>query len=327
MGQGMFRSLEICAGAGGQALGLERAGFSPVMLIDDDPDTCATLRTNRPHWDVRQMDLREFVAAEHPQVLDIDLMAGGVPCTPYSVAGRQRGADDERDLLEVAIWLAHEVRPRAILIENVPSLITDVKFAKNRQFVREELGHLGYQLDWQILNAQDFGVAQRRPHGLLVALRPGDFERFRWPEPVGPPQTVGEALRDSMSARGWGDAEVWARIANEAAPTIVGGSKKHGGADLGPTRTKQAWARLGVNGSSLADKVPDPGFALPPVADPDNRHLLPKLTVDQVARLQGFAADWTFTGRKTSRYRQVAQTFPPPVAEAVGLRIAEALAG
>lgn len=325
MSEGRLTSLEICAGAGGQALGLERAGFDPVMLIDNDAHSCATLMANRPHWSVRQEDLRPFTGAEHPEVLDVDLLSGGVPCSPYSVAGRQRGADDERDLLEVAIWLASEVRPRAILIENVPALLTDPKFSASRAFVRDMLAHLGYRLDWQVLNAEQFGLAQRRPHSVLVALRPGAFERFRWPEPIGDPPTVGEVLRDSMASMGWKGADAWAAAANTTAPTIVGGSKNHGGADLGPTGAKKAWAKLGVNGTSLAEEPPAADFVLEHGLGKHGRDGLPRLTVGQVALLQGFHDDWVFTGGKTARYRQVAQTLPPPIAEAVGRRIARAL--
>jgi DNA (cytosine-5)-methyltransferase 1 len=321
-----FTSLEICAGAGGQALGLERAGFDPVILVENDAHTCATLRTNRPHWNVLESDLRPFTGADHPEVLDVDLLSGGVPCTPFSVAGRQRGSSDERNLLEVAIWLASEVRPRAIMIENVPALLTDAKFEGSRSFVREMLDHLGYRFDWQILHSEDFAVPQRRPHSVLVALRPSEFDRFRWPEPVGPPPTVGEVLRDSMASRGWRGADAWASAANTIAPTIVGGSKNHGGADLGPTGAKRAWARLGINGISLGNEPPPADFLLEYGIGKNGRDGLPRITVEQVARLQGFSDDWVFIGGKTSRYRQVAQTLPPPVGEAVGVRIAAALA-
>jgi DNA (cytosine-5)-methyltransferase 1 len=170
------------------------------MLIDNDAHICRTLSSNRPGWNVLQMDLRDFVGAEHQEVLGIDLMSGGVPCTPFSVAGRQRGAADQRDLMAVAIWLATEVRPRAILIENVPALLTNDKFAGSRNFVAEELTHLGYRFDWQILRSADFGVPQHRPHSILIAMRPEEFERFSWPEPSGFPPTVGEVLCASMAS-------------------------------------------------------------------------------------------------------------------------------
>ncbi|MCU0373917.1 MAG: DNA cytosine methyltransferase, partial [Chitinophagaceae bacterium] len=91
----MFSSLEICAGGGGQALGLEQAGFSHVALVEIDNHACMTLRTNRPSWNVIQGDLRLFSGKGYE---GIDLFAGGVPCPPFSVAGAQLGVDDERDL-------------------------------------------------------------------------------------------------------------------------------------------------------------------------------------------------------------------------------------
>lgn len=106
----------------------------------------------------------------------------------------------------------------------------------------------------------------------------------------------------------------WAQRADEIAPTIVGGSKKHGGPDLGPTRAKAAWATLGVNGKTLAEEAPEADFVG-----------MPRLTIRMVARLQGFPDDWQFYGRKTHAYRQVGNAFPPPVAEAVGRQIATAI--
>jgi DNA (cytosine-5)-methyltransferase 1 len=325
MSQKRFTSLEICAGAGGQALGLEQAGFEPVMLIDDDQDCCETLRANRPHWDVLHQCVREFVAAEHPQVLDVDLLSGGVPCTPYSVAGRQHGDTDERDLLEVAIYLAYEVRPRAIMIENVSELVTHRKFAKIKENVQQHLAHLGYKHDWQVLDAQQFGVPQRRRSSILVAMGPDDFARFHWPAPQGPAPTVADVLYPSMCSRGWKHAERWARMADDVAPTLVGGSKKHGGADLGPDRAKTAWSKMGVNGNSLADTSPGPDAGFELGQGRLGRSGLPKLTIHQAALIQGFPEDWKFTGRKTPSYRQVANAFPPPVATAVGTQIAQAL--
>ena len=122
-----------------------------------------------------------------------------------------------------------------------------------------------------------------------------------------------------MAARGWPGASAWAERANDIAPTIVGGSKKHGGADLGPTRAKRAWREMGVDALGVADAAPS--------AD-DPMTLLPKLTCEMVARLQGWndaEYRWTFTGRKTSTYRQIGNAFPPPVAEAVGTAIRRAL--
>lgn len=322
-----FTSLDICAGAGGQSLGLERAGFDPVLLLDNDADACASLTANRPFWDVKQDDLVDFVGHEHPQVLDVDLMAGGLPRLPYSSAGKQQPASSEReDLFKAAIWLATEIRPRVVMLENLPQLAEHDRFADTRAFAEEELGHSGYECSWHVLDAQDFGIPQRRKHGVLVAMAPELAEHFSWPAPTGPAPTVGEALEETMAARGWPHAERWSRQADEVAPTVIGGSKDRGGADLGPTRSKNIWARLGVNGSSIANEVPGPDFVFIPEDDRHGRGGLPKLTVEQVALLQGFPSDWRVEGRKTSRYRQVGHAFPPPLAHALGRSLAETLA-
>ncbi|MEU7877106.1 DNA cytosine methyltransferase [Microbispora bryophytorum] len=317
-----FTSLEIGAGVGGQALGLERAGFDPVLVIDNDPHACRTLRSNRPGWNVLELDLNNFVRAQQG-IGTVDLISGGLPSQPYSVAGKQQGVRDGRDLLGASIWLATELQPRAILLETTPSLLMP-KFEDVRTNVEEELKHLDYVWSWMVLDAQNFGVPQTRKSCLLVAMRPDDFVFFEWPAPVAEAgANVGEVLRDSMASRGWPFADAWALLANRVAPTIVGGSKNHGGADLGPTRTKRQWLELAVNGHSLGDDVPAPDFEFDPSL---GRHGVPKLTVEQVMVLQGLPADWVVAGGKTARYKQVAQAVPPPLAEAVGKRLATALA-
>lgn len=305
--------VEICAGAGGQSLGLEQAGFAHRCSVEIDETACATLRTNRPHWHVEQTDVRAFEGTPHR---GIDLLAGGVPCPPFSIAGKQLGGEDERDLFPTALRLVKEMAPRAVLIENVRGLASS-RFAAYRQSILDELARLGYETKWRVLNASDFGVAQLRPRFLLVALKAADMKYFRWPTPSAQRATVADAIGDLVGTNGWIGTDEWARRAQTIAPTIVGGSKKHGGADLGPTRARAEWAKLGVNGISLVADAPS---ASHPVDEAF------RLTVRMVARIQGFPDDWTFVGRKTAAYRQVGNAFPPPVAAAVGTAIREALA-
>jgi DNA (cytosine-5)-methyltransferase 1 len=313
-----YRVVEICAGAGGQSLGLELAGFEHELCIELDPNACATLRHNRPHWKIAQGDVASPEVWEPAAYAGTDLLAGGVPCPPFTVAGRQLGAADERDLFAWAIELCASIGPRALLLENVRGLSLP-RFAAYRQHVLDRLAELGYAADWRLLHALDYGVPQLRPRFVLVAMRPGDFAYFTWPQPRGEPPTVGETLLDLMAANGWPGAAAWAARASGIAPTIVGGSKKHGGADLGPTRAKRAWRQMGVDALGVADAAPS--------AD-DPVTLLPKLTCEMVARLQGWDGReyrWEFTGRKTSNYRQIGNAFPPPVARAIGEQIRRAL--
>ncbi|MFI0811289.1 DNA cytosine methyltransferase [Streptomyces echinatus] len=373
-------SIEICAGAGGQAVGLHNAGFDHRALVEWDPHAVATLRANVgdwPGWDqekadaIRPMDVKEFLESDVLKDLglnrgDLDLLAGGVPCPPFSLAGHRLGPDDERDLFPAALDIIDALLPKAVMIENVRGILEPPEFFIDyRISILKRLRSLGYlvpEIDpglsateqdvimrsvWRRLDASCFGVPQLRPRAILVAIHesavsPGD-QKFRWPtELKGDPATVQGKLYDSMKARceefrdknlhgqpaGPGEKtgqqifERWeeATSGKTVAPTLVGGSKKHGGADLGPTRAKRAWRDLGVDGMGIAN---DPENCVPErdLFRPDG----PMLTVAQAAIIQGFPEYWKFQGRKTARYRQVGNAFPPPVAEAVGRAIAAVL--
>ncbi|HEU0132212.1 MAG TPA: DNA (cytosine-5-)-methyltransferase [Mycobacteriales bacterium] len=325
--------VEICAGAGGQSLGLHLAGFRHRLAVELDATAAQTLALNlaRLHEDpdiacdhapdiVRVGDVAD-PDVWHPEDYEgVDLLAGGVPCPPFSVAGKQLGAADERDLFAWAVELAGRVRPRAVMLENVRGLASP-RFAGYRQAIADRLHELGYWSEWRMLQAADFGVPQLRPRFVLIALRPEVAPYWSWPEEERTDLTVGEVLLDLVSAGGWSGAADWAtRRATGIAPTIVGGSKKHGGPDLGPTRAKRAWAELGVDAHGIAD-------APPPRTAPKSH--LPRLTTDMVARLQGWYGGeyrWDFVGRKTSVYRQIGNAFPPPVARALGVQLRRAFA-
>ena len=305
---------EVCAGAGGQSAGLESAGFGMVAAVDNDPNACRTLRINRPDWNVIEADLRLVKGA---QFRGVDLFAGGVPCPPFSIAGKQLGKNDERDMFPEALRLIGEARPVAVILENVRGLASD-KFTRYRRGIIEKLTQMGYTTDWRILNASDFGVPQLRPRFIMVAFRGMYWRNFNWPEAQGFPPTVGGTLGDLMASRGWKGATAWRKKASTIAPTLVGGSKKHGGPDLGPTRARRQWADLWVDGLGIADEPPGKDF---PISG------MPRLTVRMAARIQGFPDSWHFSGGKTVSYKQVGNAFPPPVARAVGTAVLAALHG
>ncbi|MEU0576243.1 DNA (cytosine-5-)-methyltransferase [Streptomyces griseoincarnatus] len=378
-------SIEICAGAGGQAVGLHNAGFDHRALVEWDAFAAATLQANVsawPGWDnekassIRPMDVKDFLDSEEFKSLDLkpgelDLLAGGVPCPPFSLAGHRLGPDDERDLFPAALDIIDALRPKAVMIENVRGILEPPEvFIEYRLSILDTLRKYGYLVPtvdtnlppsaqdvvmrkvWRRMDARYFGVPQLRPRAILVAIHkdaisPGGPE-FQWPLSLkGREVTVLEKLEDSMLARckefwdknwkgepaGPGEAtgetvfNTWKEKITKAsaagktvAPTLVGGSRKHGGADLGPTRAKRAWADLGVDGKGIAND--------PDSCDPERdlfRPAGPMLTVAQAAIIQGFPEDWQFQGRKTARYRQVGNAFPPPVAEAVGRAIAAVL--
>lgn len=378
-------SIEICAGAGGQAVGLHNAGFDHRALVEWDPHAVETLKANVagwPGWDkekansLEPMDVKEFLKSKVYANLslnpgELDLLAGGVPCPPFSLAGKRLGRDDERDLFPAALEIVEALQPKAVMIENVRGILEPPEvFIDYRAEILANLKKIGYSVPeieeswtpsyqdvvmrsvWRRLDARDFGVPQLRPRAILVAFRedvlPGDGADFSWPVRLdGEEATVARALKKSMKERckdfwnknQWGEPagpgertgkdvyDDWLKDARKAAlagrgvaPTLVGGSRKHGGADLGPTRAKRAWEAMGVNAMGVANDRES--------CDPERdlfRKTGPMLTVEQAAIIQGFPRGWKFQGKKTARYRQVGNAFPPPVAEAVGRAIATVL--
>lgn len=305
---------EICIGAGGQAIGLEQAGFEHVYGIDIDRHAVSTVLLNRPSWKVQLGDVNEMVGRN---LEGIDLLAGGIPCPPFSIAGKQLGHDDERDLFPAYLRILALARPKAFLIENVPGFASS-KFDSYRSRILMNAADLGYAIEWRVLNSADYGVPQLRPRFICVGIRKDLHTEFQWPVPLSQRAGVGETIGGLMASRGWPGAEDWKNGASGIAPTLVGGSKKHGGADLGPTRARQKWLELGVDGRGVADEPP--GDWLP-------KDHVPRLTTQMAARIQGFPDSWKFSGGKTAVYKQIGNAFPPPVARAVGKEICRALSG
>ena len=308
----MLTCVEICAGAGGQALGLDMAGFSHIALVEYEKEYCDVLKANRSNWNVICADVHDFNGKKYRGA---DLLAGGVPCPPFSVASRQLGKDDERDLFPEAIRLIGEIKPRAVMLENVRGFL-DAKFNEYREYILNSIRDLGYRVSIKLLNACDYGVPQLRPRVVIVGIRNDEAGLFSYPEKLsGHIPTVGETLKKLMGANGWENVGVWAENANKIAPTIVGGSKKHGGPDLGPVRSRRAWAELGVDGNGVANEAPPPDF-----------QGMPRLTKEMIALIQGFPKEWSFGTKKTAACRMIGNAFPPPVARAVGLQIRRCLA-
>lgn len=308
----MLKSIEICAGAGGQALGLEMAGFKHIALVEYEKKYCETLKKNRPEWNIICEDVKNF--SGKPYRNKIDLLAGGVPCPPFSVAGKQLGSDDERDLFPEALRLIEEINPKAVMLENVRGFL-DPTFKDYRESILKRIDELGYNVQIKLLNASDYGVPQLRPRIVIVGIRKDVQGKFSYPLPTSEKvKTVGETLLDLMNKNQWQNANEWAKQASTIAPTIVGGSKKHGGPDLGPIRARKAWAQLGVDGKGIANEAPEKDF-----------EGMPRLTPRMIARIQGFPDTWNFGDKKTAACRMIGNAFPPPVAKAVGEEIRKVL--
>lgn len=306
----MLTSLEICAGVGGQALGLAMAGFHHVALVEYEREYCSVLKQNRPEWNVICADVHNFDGTTYQ---GIDLLSGGVPCPPFSIAGKQLGSDDDRDLFPEAIRLIKEIKPKAVMIENVRGLLSP-RFDDYREEILHRISSLGYHTQIKLLNACDYGVPQLRPRVIIIGIRNDIPCQFSYPAPIEMNKTVGKTLEGLMGENGWTGVKDWSKNANSIAPTLVGGSKKHGGPDLGPVRARTAWAQLGIDGKGVADSAPSPDFV--------GR---PRLTKEMMALIQGFPPEWVFGNKKTVACRMIGNAFPPPVAYAVGLEIRRCL--
>ena len=309
-------SLEICSGAGGAAIGLHAAGFESVGLVERDRFAARTLMANQrlgPIFFESVLD-KDF----KPYVGQVDLFAGGVPCQPHSVLGKQAGENDKRDLFGKAIDIIREVRPRAVMLENVLGFGQRQAHAY-RAKIFADLLEAGYDAELFAISACEYGLAQARPRLILVAMRDGLMSRFKMPpvltrEPV----TLGEALGDLMAENGWPGAAAWAERANERGPTIVGGSEKSGNQGFASKFQLEDWAARHIDARRIALEAPGPDA---PENDP------PGLTLRMGARLQGFPTSWGFQGAVREQRRQIANAFPPIMAAAVGLAIREALTG
>jgi DNA (cytosine-5)-methyltransferase 1 len=205
-----MRSVELFSGAGGLALGLEAAGFEHVALIERNRDACATIRLNRPKWNLIESDVRSINFEGFGKV---DLVAGGPPCQPFSIGGKAKGYDDLRDMFPQAVRAVRELRPAAFLFENVRGLLREC-FSNYVEFIRLQLTYpdfpisknvswetnlqrlqkhnsssarsdgLRYQVSIQLADAANYGVPQRRHRVFFVGFRSDLDARWFFPSPT-----------------------------------------------------------------------------------------------------------------------------------------------
>ena len=303
----------VVSGIGGFDLAAEWAGWFNAFNCEIDSFCRKVLKYHFPqarqYDDIRTTDFTVWQGR-------IDVLTGGFPCQPFSIAGKQLGKDDERDLFPHILRLAYEINPKAVMIENVRGLM-DSKFIEYRSHILNSLEQLGYRTYIKLINSSDYGVPQLRPRVVIIGIRNDISDTFEYPAPIEMRNnTVGTSLLSLMSENGWKGASEWAAKANRIAPTLVGGSKKHGGPDLGPTRARKAWAELGIDGRGIANEAPTPDY-----------EGMPRLTPKMLAKLQGFPDDWVFGSKKTAACRMIGNAFPPPVAKAIGQQIVKVLTG
>ena len=293
-------NVDIFAGAGGLALGLRTAGFTTLALVENDARCVATLERNGLGSLAVQADVAD---ADYSAWADnVTLLSGGPPCQPFSVGGLQKGAADERDGWTAALHATEQLRPRAVLFENVRGLLAP-RFAEYRNHLSSSLGAIGYHHAWFALNAADYGVPQHRHRVFLVGFRDAAaLKAFALPASVARWTTVREALRELGPPQASGDHAVHGN-----AREYVG----HTASELDmPSKTLIGGGR-GLGGGSGTVKL-DTG---------EVRYF----TVREAARLQTFPAAWRFDPVWTHAVKELGNAVPPLLAKALGEAILRAL--
>ena len=318
--------IELFAGAGGLALGLEEAGLDTVLLVDIDKHACATLRENRPQWNVvcdsvANIDWKPYAGK-------VDVVTGGFPCQAFSHAGKRLGFEDTRGTLffEFARCVK-EVQPVIFVGENVEGL---VRHDEGRTFktMVAIMESFGYHVQWKVLNAVDYGVPQKRKRVIIVGTKPGIT--FEYPEPLKHVVTLRDALKDVPQSPGATYSKhrievlklvppggSWVDLPIALQKEYLGKSFYSGGGKRGMAR-RIAWDEPCLTlTTSPSQKQTDR-------IHPEETR---PFTVREYARIQTFPDDWRFSGGVGSQYTQIGNAVPVRLAKAVGLKIADAFNG
>lgn len=331
----MYTTIELFAGAGGLALGLEKAGFETIGLIELDKDAANTLKKNRPHWNVicddiakiSHLDLEEYFLIKKGE---LDLLSGGAPCQSFSYAGNRLGLEDARGTLfyHYAIFL-EKLQPKIFLFENVKGLLTHDN-GKTYQTMLGIFKHAGYKIQKKVLNAWDYGVAQKRERLITIGIRKdlAKLHRYKFPIPHQYKPVLRDILMDVPTSPGvqYSDNKkliyelvppggYWRDIPEEVAKSYMKSCWNMGGGRTGILR------RLSLDEPSLTV------LTSPSQKQTDRCHPLePRpFTVRENARCQSFPDDWVFTGSVAQQYKQVGNAVPVNLAFDIGKSIIKCL--
>jgi DNA (cytosine-5)-methyltransferase 1 len=315
-------SLSLFAGGGGLDLGFERAGFDHRASFEILDICGATLRANRPQWDVRSGETAGDVrAVPFTPFRGVDLVHGGPPCQPFSTAGKQAGADDPRNMWPDFVRCVQQTRPRAFIAENVPGML-DRKFegfvAKNILAPLEGI----YTVFKFKLAAHDFGVPQARRRVFFVGFRAAR-DAARWVQPTPTHGDVedlfGPLLPRNTARQSLGLPDIGH---DEVAPTLRSGftGPRNTTGVLNSKASLKVWNDLQVWPNGV-----QPSRSIANAYPPENGHI--RMSVDDCALLQGFPADWRFSGAVYQALGQIGNSVCPPVAFAVARQVARALQG
>lgn len=317
-----YTSLELFAGGGGTALGLENAGFDHVMLSEIDPAACQTLRKNRPDWNVREGDVHELVFSEFAG--SVDLLQGGVPCQAFSYAGKSQGFEDTRGTLFFEFARAiQETSPKVIMMENVRGLLTH-DGGKTLQTMLRTLIELGYDVAVKILRAQFLDVAQKRERLVIIGARSDLHLPLLFPRQDHPILTLWDAIGDCPSSDGAQyplkkrqvldlvpPGGYWKDLPEDLQREYLKGSFHLSGGKTGMAR------RLSWNEPSLTLTC-SPAQKQTERCHPEETR---PLTVREYARIQSFPDEWIFSGSISNQYKQIGNAVPVNMAYHIGRAI------
>mgnify|MGYP002964365128 FL=1 len=332
-----FTTIELFAGAGGLALGIEKAGFEPLGLIEFDKDAAESLKTNRPNWRVIHDDIANISCLDLEDYFgikkgDLDLLSGGAPCQAFSYAGKRLGLEDARGTLfyHYAIFL-EKLQPKMFLFENVRGLLTH-DHGKTYQTMLEIFENAGYDIQKQVLNAWDYGVAQKRERLITIGIRKDLKEKitFEFPEAHDYKPVLRDILENVPESVGvpYGENK---RKLFELVP--AGGYWRDIDPELAKAYMKSCWdmegGRTGILRRLSMDEPSLTVLTSPSQKQTERCHPLEArpFTVRENARCQSFPDSWEFCGKVMSQYKQVGNAVPVNLGYEVANMIYEALEG
>lgn len=332
-----IKSIELFAGAGGLALGLEQAGFEHIGLVELDKAAAETLMKNRPQWNVLNEDVKKVASRDletefNINKYELDLLSGGAPCQSFSYAGRRLGLNDVRGTMfyHYATFL-HKLQPKMFLFENVRGLLTHDK-GRTYGTILGIFEDEGYITTHQILNAWDYGVPQKRERLITIGIRRDLMERLSYEFPK--PHTYKPVLRD-IKLDVHPSAEECASYSESKAKVFslvpAGGYWRDIDPNIAKEYMKTCWfmggGRTGILRRISLDEPCLTVLTNPGMKQTDRCHPLEvrPFSYRENARIQTFPDDWEFCGKLSDRYKQVGNAVPVNLAKDIGISILKTL--
>lgn len=331
----MYKTIELFAGAGGLALGVEKAGFDTIGLIELDRDACDTLEKNRPCWkiicddiaNISKLDLEEYFGIKKGE---LDLLSGGAPCQAFSYAGKRLGLEDARGTLfyHYAVFL-EKLQPKMFLFENVRGLLTH-NGGKTYQTILSIFERTGYDIQRKVLNAWDYGVAQKRERLITIGIRKDlkDKIHYEFPKPHEYKPVLRDILQNVPESIGVPYGENKKKLFELVPP---GGYWRDIDPELAKAYMKSCWNMEGGRTGILRRlSMDEPSLAVltsPSQKQTERCHPLEArpFNVRENARCQSFPDEWEFCGSVMSQYKQVGNAVPVNLAYEVAKQIDKAL--